>query len=813
MKKVTVALRKKQEIAEKILGEITWDDTVGTAECPGANDHGNDGTTCKVYLNYDAPTISCLHRSCARAVEDANFRLRSEIGKLEHPRFRTPDEIRLEDNKVAARKALAKIRDACILMTEPADVANYVKGRIVCKETAHLFSYIPEGRLEQVLSPTEIELTGLRSHVGRIILWYLRHGNPVYYVSRSVHEKGFKKAYLGNGILEHPIWNIDDLYTKPTAVWGEGMFDCASLIALDYGCAGEITCNPIRAHLPELLIALRWRHKHHPDWRFIICLDNDEPTKDGVRPGNEAAEDLAFYLWSQGLDVEWVKHDPAATKVDINLMHQQGRVAEIHAMIKTAKHISELIPHDGDMARRNVIRCLAHHDYAGTERILNLIQQNEQSPAGAATKHLSTIIEEAFAIRTDYRELYEGIELFAFGDDYYVVHDTDYYGLNKKNYDVFTKTALPDMIKRFAYNPGLDVVTRMLDIPARRPMWEITREPNPEHGNEFNLFKPAPYFLQNPQKDAPLPPMTSHLLDNLAGAEEKEWLLNHMATWVQTLKKPITVPVLLGCQGSGKNTLLEMLGTGVGSYISIGPELFEENFNEWMMRAVVLLDELASTDSEAKKMKSKTKALINESQTINVKFERLLTIRHNGYIAVASNEQVTAAPVIIEQGDRRYTVITNGQDKNLLKQCADWFDREKLMEEIPTFMLYLLSRPINEAKARIPLDNKKKEELAALTEEAIVSATKEWVGTHTISPPQEPRNAPSTTAIAKAMKEDGLVNYVPHARKLAPVLRSLGVIEAHYNNQSVWTSVTLTPDVSQNNGPEWNSIVTEASKV
>ena len=526
-----ISLRDKQDIAERILGDIQWEGSVGKAECPNCNAHTNAGTECTVFLNYDAPTIVCFHQSCAGAVAEANFRLRSEIGRREHPRIRTPDEIKLANDKAIALKALAKVRDKLFLCAGmPNDVIEYVKRRMVCKATEHLFSYIPDGKLEQILTPNELELTGLRTHVGRIILWYLRGGNPVYYVSRSITEKGFKKAWLGNGILEHPIWNIDELYNKPTVVWGEGMFDCASLIALGYGSAGEITCNPIMAHRLDLLMALRWRNKHHPDWRFIINLDNDEPSKDGVGAGNRAAEKLAVDLWSHGLDVEWVKHDPTATKVDINLLHQQGKVAEIHAMIKSAKRVSELIPHDGDMARRNVIRCLAQNDCTGAERLLELIQKNEGSAAGGATKTLTAIIEEAFNIQMDYRELYADIELFAYGDDYYVVHDTDHYGLNKKNYDVFTKTALPGMIKQFAYNPSLAINTKMLDIPARRPMWFVSREPNPKDAPEFNLFKPSPYFLLKPQKDAPLPPMSSRLLDNLAGTEEKEWLLNHMAT-------------------------------------------------------------------------------------------------------------------------------------------------------------------------------------------------------------------------------------------------------------------------------------------
>ena len=72
-----------------------------------------------------------------------------------------------------ALKALAKVRDNFYLSGEmPADVIEFVKRRMVGKATQDLFSYIPEGQLEKVLTPLEIEFTGRRSHVGQIILWY-----------------------------------------------------------------------------------------------------------------------------------------------------------------------------------------------------------------------------------------------------------------------------------------------------------------------------------------------------------------------------------------------------------------------------------------------------------------------------------------------------------------------------------------------------------------------------------------------------------------------------------------------------------------
>lgn len=73
------------EIAEKILGRI---DGEGFCRCPGEAHHTNLNAPrdCKVFgLAGGAPTILCMHQSCAGAVDDANYKLRSEIGRAEKP--------------------------------------------------------------------------------------------------------------------------------------------------------------------------------------------------------------------------------------------------------------------------------------------------------------------------------------------------------------------------------------------------------------------------------------------------------------------------------------------------------------------------------------------------------------------------------------------------------------------------------------------------------------------------------------------------------------------------------------------------------
>jgi hypothetical protein len=101
-----------QAIAENLLGEVTWTEVdTGYCRCPGMDLHSNPNgqRDCRVIVS-GAPTVYCLHSSCGGAVEEANRRLRSAIGKAEcakqpgswKPRAPTAQEI--ERRRQAERK-------------------------------------------------------------------------------------------------------------------------------------------------------------------------------------------------------------------------------------------------------------------------------------------------------------------------------------------------------------------------------------------------------------------------------------------------------------------------------------------------------------------------------------------------------------------------------------------------------------------------------------------------------------------------------------------------------------------------------------
>jgi hypothetical protein len=89
----TANISVRHRIAESVVGTIEWSgEDRGYCRCPG--EHLHTGATrrrdCMV-LVAGAPTIKCLHSSCSGAVEEANRRLRGEIGKAERGEEWKPD--------------------------------------------------------------------------------------------------------------------------------------------------------------------------------------------------------------------------------------------------------------------------------------------------------------------------------------------------------------------------------------------------------------------------------------------------------------------------------------------------------------------------------------------------------------------------------------------------------------------------------------------------------------------------------------------------------------------------------------------------
>lgn len=617
---------------------------------------------------------------------------------------------------------LSKIKNRFGWDSIPDEPKNYLIYRGVRNKTQHYFAYIPKGELKKIITEDEISKWGLGKIEEKIIFFYYKGDNPVYFCTRGIETKEFRKAFIPKDKgVHHPIWNMDDLYTKEKVIWGEGMFDCTSLIEMGYGVAGEITCNLIDAHKIPLLKALRWRETNHPEWSFTICLDNDKPDSMGIRRGNESAKKIALWLLDEGVNVKWVcwtdGETKKETKIDINDIYTDGGISldSLKNRLDEADYVSDLIGADFETSLKYYLNSLALGFNKSANHILKsaLVKAKENNDLPCKTL-LNQLIKKN---KVQWRKIWgkEIQSIFVDNKKYYVFYKDGYFpSYVKENYRVFDGlNSLIENLKDVQRNQNFDPKAVEIIIPSKTLTWQVTKETSKEKELQpcFNMFVPSKYLLSKGNPDInEVPVMWDFVLDNLAGKEEKEWLLDHMATYVQTLKKPFTIPVFEGNQGTGKTILMQLFGKGIGSFVAIGNREIESSFNSYMMKAVVLFDEVSNSNRDSTRLKNMLKSLVNTEQQINMKYIPEFTISSNNYISMAYNPQDFQNSISIEEGDRRYSIITGGVNENLSHN--DKFSYDDLENSLGEFMDYLKNREvINKNCFSVPLENSQKERI------------------------------------------------------------------------------------------------------
>ena len=451
----------------------------------------------------------------------ANFTLTSELQTIADG---------YSTRQMVAFSALTKVREKFPISFAPQTIKDYLAGRKLSEKSWQYLSYIPGMEdLDQVLPNDEKQLTGLWATPGRIIAWYLKDDAPIYYAHKSISEKGYRFAPSENSPLERPLWNGQLLRTAPHLVLGEGLFDCLSLVELRYSVCSGLSCNLSKDNINELIITLRWRQKHNPDWTFTICLDDDQINKDGRRPGNEAAEQLATKLFANGIDAKWVKHNspPETQKTDINALHQTGDTLKITRMIDSARLFSEsLTMDDGILCRQGVDMITSNPFRAGN--IFSILEKK-------LGKGMRDIVKDQFKARTNWRNVYNSHieDMWQNNDGVWVLFrrgehpETD----DVMHYPVYRVTEALRQYQTTAREISLSI----LDIPEKSSVYDISLLANP-HPNQRNIFRPAPVLTERlDNSNYPMPPMWDKVLDNLADAGEKQYLINHLATFVNTL--------------------------------------------------------------------------------------------------------------------------------------------------------------------------------------------------------------------------------------------------------------------------------------
>lgn len=155
------------------------------------------------------------------------------------------------------------------------------------------------------------------------------------------------------------------------------------------------------------------------------------------------------------------------------------------------------------------------------------------------------------------------------------------------------------------------------------------------------------------------------------------WVLNWIAYPIQHPgAKMKTTLVLHGPQGTGKNMFFEALMSIYGHYGRvIDQSAIEDRFNDWASRKLFLIADEVVARSDLYHVKNKLKAFITgEWIRINPKNMAAYDERNHVNVVFLSNE---AMPVVLEEDDRRHTVIWTPEKlepdfyKALLAELAD----------------------------------------------------------------------------------------------------------------------------------------------
>jgi hypothetical protein len=212
-------------------------------------------------------------------------------------------------------------------------------------------------------------------------------------------------------------------------------------------------------------------------------------------------------------------------------------------------------------------------------------------------------------------------------------------------------------------------------------------------------------------------PTIELILARLTNNDERgaEWLAHWLALKIQN---PAIVPkvavVFTTRPAGGKGTLAmimrEMLGAENCAVIENGA--LESRFNSrWARKLFVLADEVLTSESY-KDVSNRLKVLI-DADTIELegKGENQISVRNRLAWMFASNDDV--APVVVEDGDRRYSVFSNHDPvtpewKAMLNACFEADRRTPtaaFRAEIAAFYHDLLQLEVDRALVATPYEN------------------------------------------------------------------------------------------------------------
>lgn len=158
-----------RQVAERILGRVEWQNEVsGFCKCPGEAMHTSHNGQKDCRVNVDgAPTIFCFHASCVAVVNEANRRLRRELGASNW-------EIRLPDGRT--------LRSGDVLRSDGS----------ICMRPPHSQSAIADSREKLVIESLRVAAERFRPELFDFFRWPMAEiieGSPLLVAQRDAEDQ------------------------------------------------------------------------------------------------------------------------------------------------------------------------------------------------------------------------------------------------------------------------------------------------------------------------------------------------------------------------------------------------------------------------------------------------------------------------------------------------------------------------------------------------------------------------------------------------------------------------------------------------
>ncbi len=288
-----------------------------------------------------------------------------------------------------------------------------------------------------------------------------------------------------------------------------------------------------------------------------------------------------------------------------------------------------------------------------------------------------------------------------------------------------------------------DVKVNLREFPRIRKTWFFPDMPYGivEHRGRlyFNTFNPTSnmeYYSSLREKISngflskvnTLPPFIGAVLSNVFPAQEhRDLFLHNLAYHLHTKEPSMTAIVSLGAtQGTGKGVLYDKIiaslyenkyvpdekgtllsGSSTSYALKITPQALNSSFNGSMRRKLFMhCNEVVENHSKfnTQSLVNKLKNIVAEEDIVVISKGKDEEVVPNYMFVVMSSNELT--PFKIDSADNRRFNFFPTSDKKLVDvypEMANWGSRdlhEKIIEEMPAFLQYLASIPLEASKYR-----------------------------------------------------------------------------------------------------------------